>query len=274
VPLSTSEWTMGQARLISVAILLAGLAAPLAGQERSSTLLVRVRVAETGAALQDAEVVLDEGTLLGVTSEDGTLRISGLAAGKHRMRVRFLGFRTADQEVSLEAGALNEQTVELRTEPIQLDSLKVVGYLGTLSRHMEEFYDRKERGHGYFITRAQIERAKPHVLSDLLRMVPGMRLDCGIFRDDCLAGMRSAPPSGVTIREGGLVGPLRDEGCPIQYYVDGHYEPHSNVNDLRPNDIEAVEVYVHGAQAPAQYSLRKNARCGVVLVWMRQSLRK
>ncbi len=265
---------MRLAGLLPICVLFAGLAGPLTAQQGTSTLLVHARVSATGTPLADAEVILDEQTLLGVTGEDGTLRVAGLSPGGHRLRVRFLGFGTADEVVTLEPGGLTQRTVELEAEPIELDSLMVTGYAGTSARNLAQFYERKQRGHGYFITRSQIERIQPHAFSDLLRLVPGMRLDCAAFRDDCTAGMRSAPPSGVTIREGGLLGPLRDGGCPIQYYVDGHYEPHPNVNDLSPHDIEAVEVYVHGAQAPAQYSLRKNSRCGVVLVWMRQSLRK
>ncbi len=254
-------------------LVLAGLASPLAGQKGGSTLLIRVRTVETGAPLPDAEVVLDEQTFLGVTGPDGTLRATAVAAGEHRLRVRFIGFRTMDRIVNIEAAGLTELTVDLQPEPIPLDSISVLGFPSTMSHNMREFFDRRDRGLGYFITRADIDRVRPHVFSDLLRMIPGMRLDCGSFRDDCEAGMRSAPPTpGTTVREGGLMGPLKEDNCPIQYYVDGHYEPHTNVNDLRPKDIAGVEIYVHGAQAPARYSIRKNARCGVVLVWLRESL--
>lgn len=265
---------MRLATLLPATLLLTGLAVPLSGQQGSSSLLLRVRAADSGAPIPEAEVVLDEQTFLGITRPDGTLSARGLKAGEHRLRVRFIGFRTSDRVIRLDATGMTELVIDLQPEPIPLDSISVRGFRSTTSHNMREFFDRKDRGIGYFITRADIERVRPHVFSDLLRLIPGMRLDCGSFLEDCEAGMRSAPPTpGVTIREGSsLSGPAREDNCPIQYYVDGHYEPHANVNDLRPRDIAGVEIYVHGAQAPARYSLRKNARCGVVLVWMRESL--
>lgn len=262
-----------------IAAMIAVFGTPLTAQERGAArehagpLLVHVRSDRSGTALADAEVLIDEGDVIGVTDASGTFRATGLSIGEHRVRVRYLGYRTEEAVVKLEAGRASETTVVLRVEPIRLDSIRVVTYRSTLAYNMRAFNERKRRGNGYFITRAQIERAKPHAFSDLLRMVPGMRLDCDSFLGRCSAGMRSAPPSGmVTVHEGSILGPMRAEGCPIQYYVDGHYEPYPNVNDLNPRNIQAVEVYVHGAQAPAQYSLRKNARCGVVLVWLRMSL--
>jgi hypothetical protein len=265
---------MRLATLFAAVGMLALLAAPSRAQQRAAQLLVHVRSGVANAPLADAEVVIDQGSLVGVTGPDGTFQASGLTSGEHHVRVRYLGFRTGEAVVHLERGGVGETTVVLRVEPIMLDSVKVVTYRSTLAYDMRAFNERKRRGNGYFITRADIERVKPHVLSDLLRMVPGMRFDCDSFLNDCEAGMRSAAPSGVlTIRQGNILGPMRTEGCPIQYYVDGHYEPHPNVNDLNPTDIQGLEVYVHGEQAPAQYSLRKNARCGVVLIWLRMSLR-
>jgi len=260
-------------RVILAVVLGTGLAAPLAAQQGRSMLRVHVLAAATGLPIADAEVILDERTGLGVTDANGVLRARGLVAGPHRLRVRFIGYATSDQVVDLPAGGALEETVQLEARAIPIDSLTVVAYRGTLGVNMRAFAERRGRGNGYFFTRDDIDRVKPHMFSDLLRLVPGMRFDCASFRDDCSAGMSSAPPSGVaTRREGGLAGALQDGGCPIQYYVDGHYEPHSNVNDINPTDVAAVEVYVHGAQAPARYSIRKNARCGVVLVWLRQSL--
>ncbi len=263
---------------LAIAGMLALLGAPLAAQERPTSqeragpLFVHVRSEQAGIPMADAEVEIDEGDRIGVTDASGTFRATGLTVGEHRVRVRYLGYRPAEAVVKLEAGKAGETTVVLRVEPIKLDSIHVVTYRSTLAYNMRAFNERKQRGNGYFITRADIERVKPHAFSDLLRMVPGMRLDCDAFLDHCSAGMRSAPPSGTPRYAGGALGPFRTEGCPIQYYVDGHYEPYPNVNDLNPRFIQAVEVYVHGEQAPAQYSMRKNARCGVVLIWLRLSL--
>jgi hypothetical protein len=259
--------------LVPTLVFLTGVAPSLAAQETTSVLLVRVRDAATARALSDAEVVMDGGRLLGVTGGDGTLRVRNLVAGQHRVSVRYIGYRTLESAVDLPSGGMAEADFDLEAVAIELDSLTVVAYRGTLAVNMAAFNERKKRGSGYFFTRDDILRTRSNTFSDLLRLVPGMQITCASFREDCSAGMTSAAPSGVTtMREGGLRGPLREGGCPIQYYVDGHYEPHGNVNDLSPADIAAVEVYVHGAQAPARYSLRKNARCGVVLVWLRQSL--
>ncbi len=261
------------ARIAALAtVLITTLATPLAAQQRTASLIVHVRVSATGAPLSDAEILFDGDTSLGVTDRGGVLRIDAVAAGEHVIRVRFLGFRTTERSVGVVDGSTTTIMIELQPEPIRLDSLRAIGVPRTASHNMLEFYTRKERGLGYFITRADIERVQPRVFSDMLRMVPGMRIDCSTFMDICNAGMRSAPESGGTNFTGSRNIAFQAADCPIQYYVDGHYEPHANANDLSPKDIAAVEVYVHGVQAPARYSVRKNARCGVVLVWMRNSL--
>jgi hypothetical protein len=68
----------------------------------------------------------------------------------------------------------------------------------------------------------------------------------------------------------------RGTGCQVQWYLDGSpYDNSQNDLDqfLRPDDIEAVEVYKSPSEVPVQYQGR-NGSCGTILVWTKRSVGK
>ena len=56
-------------------------------------------------------------------------------------------------------------------------------------------------------------------------------------------------------------------GCALTVYVDGVRTLDPNLNQVPPDWLIAMEVYV-GAETPAQY--RTSDNCGAVLLWTRQ----
>ena len=134
-------------------------------------------------------------------------------------------------------------------EALELDPLIVV--VEARSLHLEDagFYDRQRRSFGRFVTRQEIEARRPLLVSDLLRMMPGVRVS----------------PRGAFPRENVLL--LRG-GCVADVYIDGFPSGQSVPVDamLHPNDIEAVEVY-QASETPAQF---KTTSCGAVVFWTRR----
>ena len=62
---------------------------------------------------------------------------------------------------------------------------------------------------------------------------------------------------------------LRNGGqCVADVYLDGQRTGWAAVNDLRPEQVLAVEVYRRPSHAPSQY-VQQGTECGVVLVWTR-----
>lgn len=116
------------------------------------------------------------------------------------------------------------------------------------------FYQRRARGAGWFMTRADPEMARSRTLSDALRTVPGID---------------------VIERGGGaLVVSSRSAGrCPLAVYADGLYTTIRNVNELNLADLAAVEVYRGPAEVPAGFHAPMYDRtCGALLVWSRIDL--
>ncbi len=248
--------------------------APITAQQTPSTLILSVFDAATYRPLPGAQVTLSPSRAGGVTDAAGALRIAGLAPGAYTVRVRFLGYRGVEQEISLGAGAALERQIFLEVAPVELAEVRVE----TRARRiipgaMQEFETRRERGIGRFITRADIDRQRPRQFSDLMRLIPGMRLSCHAIGSGCRLGVNSAPESQSPERDH-LQGSNAtvNASCPIQYYVDGVYQPYDDINEIRPDDVQGIEIYAHGQGAPARYSVRKSARCGVVLIWMRYAL--
>lgn len=120
------------------------------------------------------------------------------------------------------------------------------------------FYQRAEENRGgRFFTRAQIERQRNRDLADILRMVPSLEVSFGgttDFRDSRLLRVRLRHPLSFQSQ------------CWTMFYLNGQRVEAESVQNLSPEDIEGVEVYVN-TTVPAQFSSSMGAACGVVVVW-------
>jgi hypothetical protein len=134
---------------------------------------------------------------------------------------------------------------------------------------MQGFYDRKYYSglSGAFITRSDIEKRNPQLLTDIYDDTPGVR---SFWIEP---GRRT-----VRFRRAGFgIG----YGCEPAYFIDGqrYKDPLiegpsksevANFNALPVDQVEAIEVYV-GALVPIQYQQITN--CGVILLWTRRGVR-
>jgi hypothetical protein len=238
-------------------VLATGLAvpAPLASQEdRLSSLRVIVRSAADRAALRNAQVVV-LGTGIGeLTREDGTVLLSRLAPGPLRVQVRAVGHAVEQVTVNVDEGRTAELRIELRVQPVVLAGIRVrpEGMRGTKMLTDNGFYGRRAARIGTFLTRDEIAAQRPRLASDVLRRIPGMRLTP-------MRGGEAYASSGRT---------QRARACPIQYFIDGVAVHDFNIDEVRPSDIQGIEVYRGSSQVPAQFN-RHTAMCGVIVVWTR-----
>lgn len=130
------------------------------------------------------------------------------------------------------------------------------------------FYERLQRRlGGYFITREQIERIRPRVLTDLLLSVPGLQLV------ELLDGTRTVRfRNAMATRIAAAPRPRVEPDCPPQVFLDGS---RTSVGfgldrEVRPDDVEGIEVY-SGPSVPAVFA-GLQARCGVIAIWLRRTL--
>jgi hypothetical protein len=120
-------------------------------------------------------------------------------------------------------------------------------------RELYAFESRRKQGIGHFITRKQIEARDPYLLSDMMRMVPGVIL--------------TPSPDGHAYLHFSRV---PKANCPPQYYVDGIQVTGFNIDDMPARDVEGVEVYAGPAGLPPEYNrVHSNVICGTIIIWTR-----
>jgi hypothetical protein len=239
--------------LLSGALLALGLLAPLSPAAAqagggATTLAVAVRGSD-GRPLAGAQVQLPGLRARAVTDASGRARLDGLRPGSATIIVQLLGYSTERATMILPLSGAAEASFTLEPQPVQLAAVRVraappLPLVGT------RFYSRRKAGIGTFLTRAEIESARPRSLSDFLRgRVAGVDLTPAI------AGTAHASMRGNVGRD-----------CPIQFYLDGVQTLAYEVDDVKPYDVEGLEIYRGAASVPVIFN-KGTAACGAIVVW-------
>jgi hypothetical protein len=214
----------------------------------------------TGVALQ-----------VSVTGTDGRFTFKLPGVGQYRLLVSRIGYPPITTKRFVVDSAFTARvSLSLPSNPITLDTVTVAAkeierrlpYLADAG-----FYMRRQEGFGHFLTRAEIDKRDPLILTDLLHGMSGVRVTCGgqqrVSRF-CTVTMRAANtmffrgkcnPSvvldGVLLQPGGTAGGL-------------------SLDDLvNPYNIEALEVYPGPEGVPVQYSGYLSP-CGAIIIWSRR----
>jgi hypothetical protein len=225
----------------------------------ASTRALRSAVTGTVISAQDSEPLMGVQVLIkgtrhwALTDQAGNFRLAGLTPGAVTIEFRPQHRGPLEYPLTLEPGKTANLAVKVDTRhAVALPEVVVEGEDKPAAK-MGEFLRHKNAGHGgYFITRAEIEKKQPRVMSDMLRRVPGLRVDCGF--GTCQV---------QTFEEARrLVG-----GCPIQYFLDG--TPFGgDIDELTPDQVEGIEVYRGSSTVPPEFNTG-TSMCGVIAVWSR-----
>jgi hypothetical protein len=168
-------------------------------------------------------------------------------------RVRFLvpGYQaTVSQPVRVAQGG--DVALSPRLRPLTAFALDTVVVRGErVPRYLEDFYERRGRGFGTFLTQQDIAKHwLPHV-SDVTHWLPGFTLMYDRM------GHRKVTNS----RFYGL--------CPPVVFVDGVHVGNTDQYDLdllNPEQIVGVESYPSVALTPLVFDV-PDATCGVIAIW-------
>lgn len=182
------------------------------------------------------------------SNEDGGFSLAGLPAGTQTLEVRSVGYAPKNIAVDLFSGQTRSAVITLDD---RVDVLRNVTVYGKRQRReLDSFLERRERGIGHFITRAQIEKQHRPRFTDLFRAIPGVRV-----------AEKLSPDANKLIFSHGPAGT-----CEPQVYVDGVLLVNENyLNTLvRPDDVAAIEIY-KASEAPVQY---QTGGCGTILIWL------
>ncbi|CAN5316432.1 hypothetical protein BH20GEM2_BH20GEM2_15050 [soil metagenome] len=254
-------------------------ATPTAVTSQTTEVALVVTAAGTGEALPAARVLVG-GKLRGVTDAAGAVRVAGLPPGRTDFQIHLLGYLPRDFELPLTVGPTLDVAVELTPSPLPLDPLRVTARRSATAQR-GGFYDRLERGHGLYVTRADLERTKPSRFVDVFRGVAGVRVISALQGEKLqMAGtsplqftLKGQTPAELTTLADSISSAREAIGdCPVLYYLDGiAFQPSVNgviSDEVAVNAIEGIEVYRRMSSVPGPFR-RAGADCGVVLIWTR-----
>lgn len=212
-----------------------------------------VIAAQTSEPLLGVQVLIRGTRRWGITNQEGIFRLNGLKPGPVVIEFRHPNRAPVVYNLTLEADKVTELAVKIDTRTVALPEVVVEGKETQPAVKMQDFFSRKAAGHGgYFITRKDIEERQPRVLSDMMRRVPGLRVDCD-FGSCSVTSFTEARR---------IMG-----GCPIQYFLDG--VPFTgDVDELTPDQVEGIEIYRGSSSIPPQFNTG-TSMCGVIAVWSR-----
>jgi hypothetical protein len=186
-----------------------------------------------------------------ITSDSGIFRVE-LPAGPMVFAVRRLGYEPSTFLATLRPGRTNGVTLVLQGTAHALPGVLVAE--AREQTWLRTFNQRSQNQQGTFITRADIEKARSRMTTDLLR--------------------RRVPSAQVVNTRVGTRVYLRGNSarrCPPQLFV--HTTPYSGeLDDFPPDVIEALEIYAGSSEVPPELNTGR-ARCGAIVIWTRDPKR-
>lgn len=204
-----------------------------------------------GAAIAGADVRVAGSPLSTVTGESGTFTFAAVRAGTASLQVRRLGFAPATFDVAVPAGGTVPVTLTVHEVARELPAVLVrASRKHRYTGYLAGFYERRDRGFGYFLTADEITRTDPRQLTDALRTIPGLSVSYG--------------PHGFThVR-------LRGNTCWPVVVLDGMpaVAAEFDLDNIPPEDVAGIEIYSGPATVPAEFVVPFGpTACGTIAIW-------
>lgn len=208
-----------------------------------------------GTPIRDANVGIVALRQLERTDENGRFAFRKLPPGEIEISVRRLGYQPQTVVVVVTATTVDSLSVKLRQQPAVLEGVAVSTGAVRQRQWIEDFYQRRTRGLGTYVTRDEIAARRASVTTDLLRSVPGLRV--------------------VRLRGGGqgvrfMSSASLRRDCMPMIWVDGQRAPGMEIDDVPIHNIEGIELYNGPSTTPMQFSQGPDVlTCGTIVVWSR-----
>ncbi|WP_411278733.1 TonB-dependent receptor plug domain-containing protein [Gemmatimonas sp.] len=202
--------------------------------------------------LVGAQIRFGSATDVAESDDAGQFIAARVGAGAMWVRVRRIGYRPESLLVTVLAGQSIEPTVVMTQIAQSIAAVKVVGRRD-ITGPMAGFYKRLQGGGGRYFTQADIERRNPSNMTDLLRTVPGVRIETRGFENK--------------VR-------VRGSRCSPLVWLDGQglFAAEFDLDALDPRTFEGIEVYSGPASVPMEFqgNQRMSSSCGTIVLWSRR----
>ena len=180
--------------------------------------------------------------------------------------VRAIGYRPYFANANIVEGKTSGLVVELKSLVQRLDPVRVEALPG-FGGALPDFERRRASGGGFYLTEAEIDRAAPIAVSDLLRRLPVLRVadSLGVPQAYSTRGLKLVPLGGTMV-----VAP-----CPMRVALDGQLLPAGTSLDLLPPAaVGGIEVYAGSATIPVEIAAgARDVSCGLIVIWSRRGRR-
>ncbi len=184
------------------------------------------------------------------SDETGRATIPRVTIGTSWLRIRRIGYRPDSIQLNLASGKSFDTTLTLQRVAVELAPLTVMGRRNAQGP-MAGFYARQATSSGHFYTHADIERKNPRKFSDLMRGVPGVRIESRDLKDN--------------VR-------VRGSRCAPLIWLDGQplFSGDVDLDTFDPQSFAGIEVY-NTASVPVEFtgSLHASSNCGTIVLWSR-----
>ncbi len=223
------------------------------GQPAKPVRLSGVITDSTGVGIAGAEVQVIGDSAFVTTDGQGVFRLT-LRPGSYLIRVRAIGFHSLDQIIQVDSATtsigrltLTPAAAPARTLPdVVVEAEPTPVYL---TRAIDQgFFRHRRLGFGTFLTKEQIDAYFPLSVGDILRNIPGVRLESGEAGGTRVYFTRCSDAVGVWLN--GVRIRAADHNVALAL--------------IHPKEIAAIEVYRGIAQIPAEY---RQDNCAAILVW-------
>jgi hypothetical protein len=219
-----------------------------------------------------------DGRALAATTSgsDGTFVVAWRTKEAVRLRVERLGYVTVTSKpFLLETADTVQSTIQLGVDAIPVDPVIVqrAEIVHDVSGDMAAVQRRMKLGIGRFIQRQAIEDSRASKVSELLELLPGVKL----IKDPISPNIVNAYSSLNVMHPSDLSRSRRNQrpsdsgSCPMLLFLDGKpFKLNSlGVNIVHAQDIAVIEVYRGLSEVPAELSTDL-ARCGVIAIWLKK----
>ena len=191
--------------------------------------------------------------------------------GSRMLEVRAVGYYPARRIVDVVEGAPSVR-VALSTFAAVLDTVRVRA-AALMDPRRTGFQERRRSAMGRYVSAVDIAKRQPRSVSQILRGIPGIRLERFTTYVDTTAidttGTGTNPIGFTSDATRILMRATVKDWCFPSFYIDGHLVNSLSAEDidswLRPEELAGVEVY-SAETVPAQFGLALS-NCGSIVIW-------
>ncbi len=203
-----------------------------------------------GAALPDVTVAIFGLTVR--TDVRGAFELFTVDVDTVTISLRKIGFEQVDALLSARNRLWDTVMVQMEPTSQRLSKVKVTETSTRSALGLRDFEERRARGLGTFITRADITERGANRLSDLLRTKRGVVIVGRRVRFAAYSGSRT-------------------QLCQPVIWMDGSLSAGMEVDELLPSTVEAMELYPYLSTIPMEFQrLGANTTpCGTIVIWTR-----